>query len=154
MFKRKPDFANHCLYRELDEIPCCFIFCDVWELLFVSASHKTAIVRNSFFCCSINRLQHYVYRGKKKKKKKKKHCCAFCQLRFFTVVLHRATSVKFVDFRLYILYIVFCTEFIHLFVQKGISYSTVALCKVKRQDCYCTPCFVCKREKFDQFHTK
>ena len=32
MFKTNLDFANLCLYNELDEIPCCFIFCDVWEL--------------------------------------------------------------------------------------------------------------------------
>ena len=51
MFKIKLDFANHCLYRELDEIPCCFIFCDVWELLCDNASHKTAncLVNRSFF---------------------------------------------------------------------------------------------------------
>ena len=46
--KIKLDFANHCLYRELDKILHCFIFYDVWELFCVSTSHKTTIVRNSF----------------------------------------------------------------------------------------------------------
>ena len=40
MFKTNLDFANLCLYNELDEISCCFIFCDVWELFCVSTSHQ------------------------------------------------------------------------------------------------------------------
>ena len=49
MFKKKLDFANICLYNELDEISCFFTFCDVWELFCVSTSKiKNTIVRNSF----------------------------------------------------------------------------------------------------------
>ena len=32
MFKTNLDFADLCPYNELDEISCCFIFCNVWEL--------------------------------------------------------------------------------------------------------------------------
>ena len=47
------------------------------------------------------------------------------------------------------------TEIIPPFAQNGTSYSAVILykVKVKRRHCYCTPCSVCKREKFDQFNT-
>ena len=52
MFKTNLDFANLCLYNELDEISYCFIFCDEWQLFFcVSTRHqkiKNTIVRNSF----------------------------------------------------------------------------------------------------------
>ena len=37
------------------------------------------------------------------------------------------------------------------FCPNGTSYSAVVLYKVKRRHCYCTPCSVYKREKFDQF---
>ena len=47
-----------------------------------------------------------------------------------------------------------CTsEIIPPFAQNGTSYRAVVLYKVKRRHCYCTPCSVCKREKFDQFNT-
>ena len=45
------------------------------------------------------------------------------------------------------------TEFIPPFVQNGTSYRAVVLYKVKRRHCYCTPCCICKREKFGQFNT-
>ena len=51
MFKKKLDFANLCLHNELDEISCCFIFCDVWELFLCqheTSKIKNTIVRNSF----------------------------------------------------------------------------------------------------------
>ena len=38
------------------------------------------------------------------------------------------------------------------FAQNGTSYNAVVLYKVKRRHCYCTPCSVCKRDKFDQFN--
>ena len=43
------------------------------------------------------------------------------------------------------------TVIIPPFSQNDTSYSAVVLYKVKRRHCYCTPCSVCKREKFDQF---
>ena len=51
MFKTNLDFANLCLYNELDGISCCFIFCDVWELFLCqheASKIKNTIVRNSF----------------------------------------------------------------------------------------------------------
>ena len=72
MFKIKLDFANICLFSELDEIPCCFIFCDVWELFSVSTSHKT-IVRNSF-----SDLQNYTHH-------RKPHICCFLSQKTFSV---------------------------------------------------------------------
>ena len=49
MFKINFDFANLCIYRELDEISCCFIFCDVWELFcHKKIKIKNITVRNSF----------------------------------------------------------------------------------------------------------
>ena len=44
------------------------------------------------------------------------------------------------------------TEIIPPFAQNGTSYSAVVFYKVKRRHCYCIPCSVCKREKFDQFN--
>ena len=44
------------------------------------------------------------------------------------------------------------TEIIPPFAQNGTFYSAVVLYKVKRRHCYCTPCSICKREKFDQFN--
>ena len=51
MFKLNLDFANLCLDNELDEISCCFIFFDLWELFLCqreASKIKTTIVRNSF----------------------------------------------------------------------------------------------------------
>ena len=39
------------------------------------------------------------------------------------------------------------------FCPKCTSYSAVVIYKVKQRHCYCTPCSVCKREKFDQLNT-
>ena len=54
MFKTNLDFANLCLYNELDEISCCFIFCDVWE----HKKIKNTIVRNSFSAVD-SRKKHF-----------------------------------------------------------------------------------------------
>ena len=141
--QNKTRFANHCLDRELNEIPFCFIFFDVWELFYVSTiPYFSAIVQTA---CNITYTVD------------KPVATLFVSSEnvFFPLLLHeQATTVKFVDLRLYILYIVFCTAFKSLFAQKDIFYSAVAHYKVKRRDCYCTPCFVCKRETFDQFHTR
>ena len=44
------------------------------------------------------------------------------------------------------------TEIIPPFAKNGTFYRAVILYKVKRRHCYCTPCSVCKREKFVQFN--
>ena len=73
MFKIKLDFANICLSNfELDEIQCCFIFCEVWELFCVSTSHKT-IVQNSF-----SDFQHYTHH-------RKPHSVCFLSQKTFSV---------------------------------------------------------------------
>ena len=59
---------------------------------------------------------------------------------FFPLVLHERAPLT-------------CTtEYIPPFAQNGTSCSAVVLYKVKQWHCYCTPCSVCKREKFDQFN--
>ena len=88
-----------------------------------------------FLCCSIYSLQHYAHH-------RKTHCCTFCQLRklffrwFYMKEHHWLCTI----------------EIIPPFAKNGTSYSAVAVYKVKRWHCYCTPCSVCKREKFDQFN--
>ena len=104
----------------------------------VSTRHQKLKKNNNpklFFCCSIYSLQHYAHH-------RKTHCCAFCQLRklFFRWFYMKAHHW------------LWTTEIISPFAQNGTSYSVVALYEVKRQHCYCTPCSVCKREKFDQFN--
>ena len=47
LFKTNLDFANLCLHNELDEISCCFIFCDVWELFCVSTRHQKLKMQQS-----------------------------------------------------------------------------------------------------------
>ena len=66
MFKTNLDFANLCLYNELDGISCCFIFCDIWELFCVSTRRhkiKNTIVRNYFSAvvytaCNITHIEN------------------------------------------------------------------------------------------------
>ena len=98
MFKTIHDFANLCLYNELDEISRCFIFGDVWELFFVSARDIKNKKYNSpklFFCCSIYSLQHYAHH-------RKTHGCAFRQLRrSFSVALIWKSTIDCVLLRLY-----------------------------------------------------
>ena len=51
MFKTNLDFANLCLYNELDGISCCFIFCEYGSFFFCqheASKLKNTIVRNSF----------------------------------------------------------------------------------------------------------
>ena len=54
MFQTNLDFANLCLYNELDEISCCFIFCDVchWELF--CDKHETSKIKNTIVPNSIS----------------------------------------------------------------------------------------------------
>ena len=101
MFKTNLEFANLCLYNELDEILCCFIFCDVWELFCVSTRHQKLKKKKNnsspkfFFCCSIYSLQHYAHH-------RKTHCCAFCQLRkLLSVGFTRKSTIDCVPLRLY-----------------------------------------------------
>ena len=97
MFKTNLDFANLCLYSELDEISCCFIFCDVWVFFCVSISHQKYNSPKFFFCCSIYSLQHYAHH-------RKTHCCAFCQLRkLFSVGFTWKRTIDCVLLRLYTL---------------------------------------------------
>ena len=137
MFKTNLDFANLCLYREL-EISCCFIFGEVWELFFVAARAikiKITIVLN-FFCCSIYILQHYAHH-------RNHNCYAFCQLR---KVFFRCFYMKEQHW--------LCpTEFIPHLPKTALPTAHSFITKSNDGTGYCTPCFVCKREKFDQFNT-
>ena len=137
MFKINLDFANHCLYNELDEISCCFIFCDVWELFLCQQEApkiKNAIVRNSFSAV--------VYTA-----------CNITHTIENPIAALSVNSENF--FRWFYMkehHWLCTTEIIPTFAQNGTSNSAVVLYKVKRRHCYCTPCSVCKREKFDQFN--
>ena len=136
--KTNLDFANLCLYNELDEISCCFIFCGAWDLFCVSTRHqkiKNTVVRNSFSAvvhtaCDIT---HTI--------EKTIAALSVSSETFFRVILHERVplTVYYWD------YTPFCLN--------GTSYSAVVLYKLKRRHSYCTPCSVCKREKFDQFNT-
>ena len=137
MFKTNLDFANLCLYNELDEISCCFIFCDVWELSCISTRHKkikNTIVRNSF--------SPVVYTA-----------CNITHIIEKPIAALSVSSETF--FRWFYMKEHNClctTEIIPPFAQNGTFYSAIVLYKVKRRHCYCTPCSVCNREKFDQFN--
>ena len=137
MFKTNLDFANLCLYNELDEISFCFILCDVWELCCVSTRHQKLKKYDSlklFFCY----IQPATLRTPSKNPLLRFPSAQKTFFHCFYIKEHHSLCT---------------TEIIPPFAQNGTSYSIVILYKVKRWHYHCTPCSVCKREKFDQFNT-
>ena len=137
MFKTNLDFANLCLYDELDEISCCFIFSRIGAFLcqHEASKIKITIVRNSFsavvyIACNIT---HTI--------EKPIAALSDSSENFFSVGFRWKSTIDCVLQRLY-----------PLLPQNGTSYIAVVLYKVKRRHCYCTPCSVCKRENFDPFN--
>ena len=135
MFKTNLDFANLCLYNEMEWN--IILFHLLWHIGAFLCQHeaskiKNTIVRNSFSAV-VNtdwNITHTI----------EKHIAALSVnsfLRWFYMKEHHWLCT---------------TEIIPPFVQNDISYSAVVLYKVKRRPCYCTPCSVCKREKLDQFN--
>ena len=120
MFKTNLDFANLCLYNELDEISCCFIFCDVWELFLCqheASTIKNTIVRNSFSAVAYTacNITHTI----------EKHIAAFfvSSENFFPLVLHERAplTVYYLD------YTTFCPKRHFLLRSRLLQSQTTAL---------------------------
>ena len=133
MFKTNLNFANLCLYNELDEISCCFIF--LWRMGAFLCQHKASKIKTTIVWNSFSAV---VYTP--------------CNITHTIEKPIAALSVSSENFSLGFTWKSTIDCVLLPFAQNGTSYSAVILYKVKWRHCYCTPCSVCKREKFDQFN--